>query len=69
MVSEAAMYSALVVESATIFCSLDLHDIGVIPRNVTYPDVDLPVSLSPAKSESVDAESLKSELGSYNIPY
>src|SRR5882757_278064 len=45
--STAATNSALVVESVTNSCKLLLQPIAVPPMQVTYPPVDLPLSLLP----------------------
>jgi hypothetical protein len=51
--SEAAIYSASHVDSATIGCLLDSQAMGIpAPRN-RYPLVDLQVDVSPAQSKSV----------------
>ena len=50
--SDIAMYSASVVDFATVGWSFDFHDMQVVPRNITNPDVDLRVSRSPAQSAS-----------------
>jgi hypothetical protein len=51
--SEAVIYSASHIDSATIGCLLDPQAIGApAPRN-RYPLVDLQVNISPAQSESV----------------
>jgi hypothetical protein len=46
------MYSASMVESATVDCLLDCHDIGPFARMNTYPEVDLRSSGSAAKLAS-----------------
>ena len=51
--SEAAIYSASHVDSATIGYLLDSQAMGALaPRN-KYPLIDLQVDISPAQSESV----------------
>ena len=47
------MYTAFVVDNATVFCSLDYHEITPPTYVITYPDVDRLVSTSADMSESV----------------
>jgi hypothetical protein len=51
--SEAAMYSASHVDSATIGYLLDPQAMGVLALRNRYSLVDLQVDISPAQSESV----------------
>ena len=51
--STAAMYSASVVDNATVFRSLDYHEIAPPAYVITYPEVDRLVSISADMSESV----------------
>src|SRR6185437_13876339 len=48
-----AIYSASVLEVATIGCFADFHEMAPRYRVNRYPEVDLRESLSPAQSESV----------------
>src|SRR5438067_13747662 len=51
--SVAAMYSASVVESATVACLFDFQVTAPPLSKITYPDVDLKSSTSDWKLESV----------------
>ena len=55
--STTAMYSASVVDNATVFCSLDCHETAPPTYVITYPDVDRLVSISADMSESVKPSS------------
>eukprot|EP00644_Phytophthora_capsici_P003623 jgi/Phyca11/574604/estExt2_Genewise1.C_PHYCAscaffold_640081 len=48
----AATYSASMVESATEFCFLECHSIGMPFSITTAPETDLASRLSPAQSAS-----------------
>src|ERR1700720_271954 len=50
--STAAMYSASVVDKATIGCNLLLQLTAPVPTLIKYPLVDLPDCLHPPKSAS-----------------
>ena len=51
--SEAAIYSASHVNSATIGCLLDPQAMGIPALRNRYPLIDLQIDISPAQSESV----------------
>ena len=55
--STAAMYSASVVDNATVFYSLDYHETAPPAYVITYPDVDRLVSTAADMSESVKPSS------------
>ncbi|PRQ59467.1 hypothetical protein RchiOBHm_Chr1g0370511 [Rosa chinensis] len=48
-----AIYSDSVVDKATHFCNFDCQETAPPAKVNKYPDVDLIVSTSPAKSASV----------------
>ena len=47
-----AMYSASVLDVATVACFLELHEISPEPRLKVYPDMDQHVSVHAPQSES-----------------
>ena len=51
--STSTMYSAFVVDNATVFYSLDCHETAPPIYVITYPEVDRPVSTLADISESV----------------
>jgi hypothetical protein len=51
--SEAAIYSASHINSATIGCLLDSQVMSASAPKNRYPLIDLQVDISPAQSESV----------------
>ena len=58
LASIASIYSAFVVDKATISCYLDCHDTTPPAKVITYPDVDRLESTSPNISESVKPSSI-----------
>ena len=54
------MYSASAEELATVGCFLQLHEIVVEPKFMKYPEVDVWLSMSPAKYASEYPTSVKS---------
>lgn len=48
------MYSASQLDVATVACFLELHEMAPCPMKNAYPDTDLCVSMSDAKSESAE---------------
>jgi hypothetical protein len=57
------MYSASIVDTATVDCSFDCKAIGPPPAaKTTYPVVDLLDSRSPPQSASEYPDKIKSEL-------
>jgi hypothetical protein len=50
-----ALYSASVLDLDTVGCLRALQEIRLVPKNITYPPVDILSSIQPARSASEKA--------------